>query len=78
VPFGKYCRSVPFVFSLEPCRQGLWESQKQTAMSVATLNSRCRDTAEPNAALVDPWDQGKEMFRVGIRSWIHAAKSVST
>jgi len=28
VPFGKYCLRRPLVFSLEPCCQGAWGSQK--------------------------------------------------
>src|SRR4051812_5232756 len=32
VPLGKYCRSRPLVFSLEPRCQGLCGSQKYTAM----------------------------------------------
>lgn len=38
VPFGKYWRSKPLVFSFEPRCQGLCGSQKYTAISVATVN----------------------------------------
>ena len=29
VPFGKYCRSSPFIFSLEPRSHGEWAWQKE-------------------------------------------------
>ena len=37
MPFGKYCRSNPLVFSFEPRCQGCCGSQKYTATSVARL-----------------------------------------
>ena len=40
VPFGKYWRSKPLVFSFEPRCHGLCGSQKYTWMSVASVNLR--------------------------------------
>src|SRR5665213_2305688 len=40
VPLGKYCRSKPLVFSLEPRCQGLCGSQKYTAILVANVKRR--------------------------------------
>ena len=38
VPFGKYWRSRPFVFSFVPRCQGDWGSAKKTGMPVSILN----------------------------------------
>ena len=42
MPFGKYCRNSPFVFSFDPRYHGLCGSQKYTAMPVAMVK-RLRD-----------------------------------
>src|SRR6185312_7000964 len=47
VPFGKYCRRRPLVFSLVPRCHGAPGSQKYTRMSVATRNERCSDISAP-------------------------------
>ena len=44
---GKYWRSRPLVFSLEPRCHGLCGSQKNTGQPVATLNWACWAISEP-------------------------------
>ena len=53
VPFGKYCLSNPFVFSLEPRCHGLCGSQKYTSMSVARVNRLWSDISEPRSQVSD-------------------------
>nr|KEP23651.1 hypothetical protein DA06_06330 [Georgenia sp. SUBG003] len=53
VPLGKYWRSRPLVFSLEPRCQGLCGSQKYTGRSVAKVISAWR-------AISRPWSQVSE------------------
>src|SRR5664279_499675 len=47
VPFGKYCRSNPLVFSLVPRCHGECGSQKYTSIPVATEKSACRAISFP-------------------------------
>jgi hypothetical protein len=47
VPFGKYCRRSPFVFSLVPRCHGAPGSQKYTCMSVAIRKPWCSDISAP-------------------------------
>src|SRR5664280_1241115 len=47
VPFGKYCRSNPLVFSLLPRCHGECGSQKYTSIPVATEKSACRAISFP-------------------------------
>jgi hypothetical protein len=47
VPFGKYCRSSPFVFSFVPRCQGLWGSQKYTCSPVSMRKRACCDISAP-------------------------------
>src|ERR1019366_8125830 len=47
VPFGKYCRSKPLVFSFVPRCQGLCGSQKYTFTFVATVKVLCLAISSP-------------------------------
>lgn len=47
VDFGKYWRSRPLTFSLEPRCQGLAASQKKTFVPIAAVISRCRAISVP-------------------------------
>ena len=47
VPFGKYCRSSPLVFSLVPRCHGLWGSQKYTSKPVSIESLACWLISEP-------------------------------
>lgn len=49
MPFGKYWRSNPFVFSLEPRCQGLRGSAKNTGRPVSTVNWACADSSLPRS-----------------------------
>lgn len=44
---GKYCRTRPFMFSLEPRCHGLCGSQKYTAIPVALASSLCLVISRP-------------------------------
>jgi hypothetical protein len=48
-PLGKYWRSSPLVFSLEPRCQGLRGSQKYTCTLVAMVKSLCRFISIPRS-----------------------------
>jgi hypothetical protein len=49
VPFGKYWRSSPFVFSFVPRCQGLCGSAKKTGMPVSTVNAACAESSLPRS-----------------------------
>ena len=49
VPFGKYWRSRPLVFSFVPRCQGLWGSQKYTFTFVAIVKVLCLDSSCPRS-----------------------------
>src|SRR5258705_13859164 len=53
VPLGKYWRSKPLVFSLEPRCHGLCGSQKYTATSVASVNRLCCAISLPRSHVSD-------------------------
>src|SRR5207245_5303154 len=47
VPFGRYCRSSPLVFSFVPRCHGLFGSQKKTGTRVAGVKSLCIASSAP-------------------------------
>lgn len=53
VPFGKYWRSRPFVFSFVPRCQGLRGSAKNTGIPVSILNTACADNSLPRSHVKD-------------------------
>ena len=53
VPFGKYCRSSPLVFSFVPRCHGLYGSQKYTLIPVAAVSSAWRASSLPRSQVTD-------------------------
>ncbi len=53
VPFGKYWRKSPLVFSLVARCHGLCGSAKKTGMPVSTLNAACADSSLPRSQVSD-------------------------
>src|SRR3954462_14998444 len=53
VPFGKYCRRRPLVFSLVPRCQGLLGSAKYTFTPDATENWECAESSLPRSQVND-------------------------
>ena len=53
VPFGKYWRSSPLVFSLVPRCHGLRGSAKNTGMPVSTVNVAWAESSFPRSQVRD-------------------------
>jgi hypothetical protein len=71
LPFGKYWRSRPLVFSLLPRCQGLCGSQKKISMSAAIATCF-------QSRISGPWSQVNDRRTTSGRVWIFAASAGAT
>ncbi len=74
MPFGKYCRKSPFVFSLDPLCQGLLGSQKYTWMLVASVNFLCSASSEPRSQVSDLYSSLGNLRDCLIRALDHGVR----